>query len=51
MQKVGQYDPLFVKILDNFATLSRASGDLSSKFNSKSLHELADWYLFFGVED
>jgi hypothetical protein len=46
MQKVGRYDPIFVKTLDNFASLSRASGDLSSKLNSKSLHEVADWYVF-----
>jgi hypothetical protein len=46
-QKVGRYNPIYVKTVDSFAALSRSNGDLSHKLNDKNLSELADWYVFF----
>ena len=43
-QKVGRYDPIYVKTLANFASLSRSS--VSLKMNHRSLRDLADWYVF-----
>jgi hypothetical protein len=38
-QRVGVYQPIFVKTLDNFASLN------SGETNKKDLKELADWYV------
>ena len=46
-QKVGWYNPIYVKTVDRFAALSCSSGNLSHKLNDKNLLELADWYVFF----
>jgi hypothetical protein len=44
-QRVGRYDPIFVKTLDNFAALNQVEGNPSHRLNHKSLSELADWYV------
>jgi hypothetical protein len=44
-QRVGRYDPIFVKTLNNFAALNQVEGNPSHRLNNKSLSELADWYV------
>jgi hypothetical protein len=40
-QCVGQYGPIFVKTLNNFAALNQAEGNPSHRLNNKTLPELA----------
>ena len=43
--RVGRYDPIYVKTLDNFAALNQVDGNPSHRLNVKSLSLLADWYV------
>ena len=44
-QRVGRYDPIYVKTLDNFSALNQVEGNPSHRLNVKTLSSLADWYV------
>jgi hypothetical protein len=44
--RVGLYQPIYIKVLDNFASLNKCERNPGHKQNQMNLHELADWYVF-----
>jgi hypothetical protein len=45
--RVGLYQPIYIKVLDNFALLNKWEWNPGhNKQNQTNLHELANWYIF-----